>query len=379
MDRPESDGRATRAAWLPPRLRRCGCVVLLVVAAWPPAKEVHAIDYAVAGGGPTSSGAGYVEGEAVAQRSDGSTTYLYTIELCVGQPSCCCIDDCPKTSEGCTPVSDDPPGRVGQECCKQHCEQCCPPRPRRTHQTCCSIGAACCGTHPNAQRGAPACDALMTKCWLCQADSDCDPPLEKICDSTDATVKNCVLIVGHFRQEFLSKTEIDPDKHDFYIEVENNRCQDGPQAGELCVSNNDCEAGSCKESGRCDNAGLPGQTCTLGGSECDPDPCRGSGWCQGGNVPGDPCFDDTQCDPGVCVGLWCCQGGASVGQPCLTTDDCGGETCAECAANSSGRLIIGGKPPDAPTLSAWGLVTLTVVLLAAGTLVLRRRRLVAAL
>ncbi len=425
MDRPETDGRPTRAARLLPWLRRCGYVVLFIVAAWAPGKQVHAIDYAVNGGSEIVDGTGHVTNPAASLRY--AKPWSYRLEACVGKRPCCCLND---TKEG-GPVDDD-----GQDCDQpNHNDTCCHWTSEgilQPHQSCCNFGAACC------HKETDACDLPIEKArfWI-------DLPLPArnytICDSTDGNKSSdCPLTGGRLDEDFMLDEPIDGEalwKYRVEIELVDRCCDGGSPPRQPCVTNNDCDEGSCVECGRCRGADR-GKRCLDNGDCASPGVC-GPGWCQAGTVVGLPCVENADCGAGGscsggsclagtveglacsedldcgaggdCVGFRCCQGGSRNAQVCLTHDDCPGaaDACKECgtcqdgtqagqvcfvdgdclpdgtcAANRSGRYGLSGtKPPDTgvPALSAWGLVTLTVVMLAAGTLVIKRRRPAAAL
>ncbi len=167
------------------------------------------------------------------------------------------------------------------------------------------------------------------------------------------------------------------------------------ESGYACVGEPSLCGLDCNENGIPDECDL---ACGLTDDPCDVDGCGESEDCDENAIPDECEFDcnengladecevpaSTGCPGGLCT-VGCSQ---DIDQNCIP-DECGAcctaQGCAQttealCAGpgkskyNGDGTVCEQACPSGIPTVSQWGLVAMTLLVLAAGTVVLRRRR-----
>lgn len=144
--------------------------------------------------------------------------------------------------------------------------------------------------------------------------------------------------------------------------------------GDPCTIADTCAGGVCQSGVPPDCSGA-GDQCNT--ASCDPNGAEGNCNTLTPVADGTPCDDDLfcsatdTCSGGVCVG----SGDPCAGQLCDETND----ACVDCFTDldcPQGTFCNAGRctPIAIPTVSEWGMIVMTLLLLTGGTIVLGRRR-----
>lgn len=162
-----------------------------------------------------------------------------------------------------------------------------------------------------------------------------------------------------------------------------------PATGDLTpIDDGDpCTDDACNPDGSVNHAPAPpGTPCNDGDPCTDNDGCAAEGGCAGDPIAGRPCTGDGNCTPGVCAGGVCA---CPTAQPCCldgeegrcelvaTVSLClgqGGVTVDACLGDADGNGIDDACKGIVPTVSEWGLVAISLLLLTGIAIKFGRRR-----